>query len=555
MRVREDAVPALFGWPFWPLLFLTIAGTVVLDAAQADPDTVKLRADIRLVEIDVTVRDSRGKPVEDLKETDFAVTDNGKPRPFTIFNINRAAANHGESDSTGPQTKIPPTPPPLPLNVFTNIGASSRQPEGHSTIILLDGISTCLDTSVWARQGVIGMTTKIPSDEKIALYVLQKGDGLGLLQDYTTDRARLTDAVAHFIPRGLRGCGFGVEGPEDMNEFYNVKSPPKRASGPGGPPPPDASKTTVREQSPEIQVASEAVRLSLQALAERLRLVPGRKSVYWVTRGFPPVQLRDMNKIAWEKTFSALNDANIAVNTVDDNTLFGPPRGFAGAISMMQQVAEETGGQAYFHRNDLDVAMASGISDARSSYTLGFYLTELDGKYHGLKVSLDRPGLVALNYRQGYYARSETAKDLSARKSDLESALLDSHDSAGVGITAKIEMTLGSSRGTINAHLRMDPESLSLTAAPGGWKGQVEELFVEQNAAGRELGRVAITKVFAVDVTRKSDYDSQGAILSQAIPLAAGAVKLSIIVRDSASGRMGSLTIPLEKVIPKGIGN
>ncbi len=389
--------------------------------------------------------------------------------------------------------------------------------------------------------------TKVPSDEKIAIYVLQKGDGLGLLQDYTTDRTRLTDAAAHYVPRGLRICALGIEGAQDMNEFANVKSPPKRASGPGGPPPPDASKATPREGGAEIQMTSEAVRLSLQALAERLRLLPGRKNVYWVTRGFPPVQLRDMNKMAWEKTFAALNDANIAVNTVDDNTLFGPPRGFAGAISMMQQVAEETGGQAYYHRNDLDVAMASGIADSRSSYTLGFYLTEIDGDYHELKVHIDRPG-VELNYRRGYLAETETVRDSKARKSDLAAALFNPLDSTGIGITASLDVTPGKPRSTLNAHLRLDPAALSLRESPAGWTGKVEELFIELNAQGREVARISATKQFQIDAAYRPTFDIQGGKLTQAIALAPGAAKLSIVVRDTASGRVGSLTISLEKL-------
>lgn len=401
---------------------------------------------------------------------------------------------------------------------------------------------------MWARQGVIELMTKVPSDEKIALYVLQKGDGLGLLQDYTTNRFRLTDAVAHFIPRGLRICAVGIEVPEDMNEFYRPQSPPKRASGPGGPPPPDASKATPREQSAEIQMTSEAVRLSLQALAERLRLLPGRKSVYWVTRGFPPVQLRDMNKIAWEKTFAALNDANIAVNTVDDNTLFGPPRGFAGAISMMQQVAEETGGQAYFHRNDLDVAMASGIAHSRMSYTLAFYLTEMDGKYHSLKVHVDRSGL-DLNYRQGYYAQTEAVQISSARKSDINSALLNPSGLNDVGITAKLDVLPGKPRATMTAHLKLDPQSLSIRQSPGGWSGKIEELFVELNAVGREVGRVSDTKQFEIGAAQKSTYDTQGVVLSQPIQLAPGATTLSVVVRDTASGRTGTLIIPLDRIV------
>ncbi len=172
-----------------------------------------------------------------------------------------------------------------------------------------------------------------------------------------------------------------------------------------------------------------------------------------------------MNKIAWEKTFAALNDANIAVNTVDDNTLFGPPRGFAGAISMMQQVAEETGGRAYFHRNDLDDAMASGIADSRMSYTLAFYLTEMDGKYHSLQVHVDRPGL-DLNYRQGYDAQTEAIRISSTRKSDMNSALLNPSGVNDVGITAKLDFVPGKPRGTLTAHLKPDPQSLSSSRAP-----------------------------------------------------------------------------------------
>jgi len=87
---------------------------------------------------------------------------------------------------------------------------------------------------------------------------------------------------------------------------------------------------------------------------------------------------------------------------------------------------------------------------------------------------VDRPGL-ELNYRQGYYAQSEAVRDLSARKSDIQSALLRTSDSAAVGITAKVDVVAGTPRGTLTAHLKLDPETLSLKAAAGGWNGKIEE--------------------------------------------------------------------------------
>jgi hypothetical protein len=62
------------------------------------------------------------------------------------------------------------------------------------------------------------------------------------------------------------------------------------------------------------------------------------------------------------------------------------------------------------------------------------------------------------------------------------------------------------------------------------------------------VARIGETKEFQIDAAYKQTFDIQGGKLTGAIPLAPGAVKLSIVVRDTASGRTGSLTIPLEKL-------
>ena len=49
--------------------------------------------------------------------------------------------------------------------------------------------------------------------------------------------------------------------------------------------------------------------------------------------------------------------------------------------------------------------------------------------------------------------------------------------------------------------------------------------------------------------------DTKGVTLSPAIPLLAGAVKLVIVVRDSASGLVGSVVIPLGQASPQGTRN
>ncbi|HEY3841307.1 MAG TPA: VWA domain-containing protein, partial [Bryobacteraceae bacterium] len=299
----------------------------------------------------------------------------------------------------------------------------------------------------------------------------------------------------------------------------------------------------------ELQQSSEAVRLSLQALADKLRTLPGRKSVFWITEGFPPRQLRAMDA-AWSKTISALNDANVEVNTVDEDGLGGPARYWGpGGIISMQQVAEQTGGRPFFHTNDLAGAMAGGIADDRSSYTLAFYLTDVDNKYHDLKVKVDRPG-VQLNYRQGYFARSEADADLDTRKSDLVAVLTNPVSATGVGITATIDLKPGTPRGTLAAHVKLDPDALTVTRVKNEWTCKVEEVFLELNAKGAELAKFSMEQPFSVTDAQKPGFDAHGASLTQTIPLIAGAAKLQIAVRDAASGHTGSLSIDLTQVMP-----
>jgi hypothetical protein len=211
-----------------------------------------------------------------------------------------------------------------------------------------------------------------------------------------------------------------------------------------------------------------------------------RPTAFEAAQLIKPPAPRGVSDSGWTKTVSALNDANVAVNTVDADGLGGPVRLWGnGAILMMQQIAEQTGGQAFFHRNDLDAAIAEGVRNSRSSYTLGFYLGDLDGNYHELRVHVDRPGL-ELNYRRGYYAQTDAMRDLAASKMELESALLSPLDLTGVSIMAGIEQKADA----LLVHVKLSAESFTLARDAGVWTGRVEALFLERNATWRASSRL-----------------------------------------------------------------
>lgn len=497
--------------------------------AQTDSGVV-LRSETRLVEIDVTVRDSAGKSVENLQQSDFTIFDNGKPRPFTIFSSNRSGGN--ASGESGPETprrpaEVQPVRPSLPPGVFTNTSKSpAAPPDQHSTVILIDGVNGWFESFARGAQGIQGLMDKLPAGERVAVYATKTFDGLLQLVDYTTDHELIRKTIANYIPSGMDPSPPPLPDDGGLNE----QAPPHIA---GAPTPIEKQFWTNR--------ASEVTRSTFDTFAQQLRSVPGRKSILWLTQGLPARLMRNPN--TWGKTIARLNDANVAVNTIDEEGVGGGEGGArkwgGGGIISEQMLAKWTGGQAFFDRNDLDGAMAESIANSRTDYTLGFYLGELDGEYHELKVKVNRKGL-ELNHRLGYIAKTDAIHDQENRKTELESVLMSPLNLTGVGITAKIEHK----GGNLEIHLQLSPESLTLAQAGGAWNGKVEELFIEKNDS-RTLASVRQMETFHIKPEGKADYDHRGKIRTQTMRYVTGATKLVIVIRDSATGRTGSLTIPL----------
>ena len=546
----------------WALLSAALLTPLVFPALADPPAIPTLRAETRVVQIEVLVKDSRGNPVANLSKDDFTVTDEGKPRKIDIFSPTAGKPGGSGSDVTPNASSMPPSPA-LPPKTFSNRNAGPPADTGHSTVIVLDQVNAFLEDAAYARGQVMSLMKKLPPDERIALYVIARKEGLVILQDYTTDRALLLKNLTVWTPRGLLPS---TPPPPTSAIRDGEKAGPGAgtaaavaAFSSGGDQPLPPGLAPGRLGSEEKLTAwygnSAEARLSLQALAEHLALLPGRKSVYWVTQGFPSWVMKEkrmgspppMEKPAWDKTIAELNEADIAVNTVEARGLLrgGNPNG--GTLDTMLEIAGRTGGKAYYNRSDLDAAIEEGIEASRVAYTLGFYLpdTERDDRLHALNVKAGRPGL-QLFYRQGYYAGSGDMPGSSnkAGGGELESALLNQVDATGVGITARIDAVAGTPQGTATIHLNLDPATLSLTERGSGWAGKVEEMFVELGASGETLAKVSDVKEFEIPGATRAQYDAQGLTWPMSIPLAEGAARITIVVRDAKTGHVGSLTVP-----------
>jgi VWFA-related protein len=500
-----------------------------------------IRVTSRMVEVDVVVHDKAGAAVRNLVKDDFTLFDNGKPRTISSFSVvtREAKANRR----------------PLPPNVFSNHLARQTGAAGDVTILLLDGMNTQPLDQARAIPHVARFVEKLDPGEPIALYTLGL-DGLHIVQDFTTDTARLQRALAG---RRLRNAA-NLDGPTET----------------GGPPAFAAFAETSANLMVQAQIIYRVKRTmdAIEAIANHVAGIPGRKSLLWVSSAFPftlgleqaamagtadvKLQLRTLNaEVA--PALRRINRANLAIYPVDARGLRGTAAGEAGSrvasgrftgtvtrneINTMQIVAERTGGRAFFDTNDLEGALRQAADDSVVTYLLGFYPPPeaLDGKIHDLKVEVKRKGVKA-RWRVSYEAVAETAA-ADRLKEDLATAVSSPLSASDVRLTASLFRT-PEAPGAVRLMLDIPPGDLTVEQRGTRWLGAAQVVIVRLVAGGSSPE--SLNDVINIDLNEAqyAGFRKDGLSIAKDVPLVPGLAQIRVVVVDRPSGRVGSVAIPI----------
>jgi VWFA-related protein len=379
-----------------------------------------------LVLVDVVATNSKGEPVTDLNAEDFVVSEDGHPQTVRSFSLQQPV--HERSD-------LQAVSQPLPPGVVTNI---PRYRKGAIwNVIVLDALNSPMLDQSRTREQLLKVIDKIP-DQPAAIFVLT--DQLRLLQDFSTDPAALKRVIAGLNNKGsalLDNPKGGHEG-ERINPVIwgmlpqSAKNSILNFEGEG-----TASHTRSR-----LQITLEA----LNAIARNLKPLPGRKNLIWVSEGFPfsiepgttvnaheSVTGRNYT-VAIAATANALFDSQVAIYPIDSRGIItsdvydaasrgfdpiGRPQtqiGIKSTVSeennnldvthtSMQEIAERTGGRAFYNRNEIGNAIVESMNDGATYYTLSYSPSNHDwnGRFRRISVRSRRSG-VKLRYRLGYFA-------------------------------------------------------------------------------------------------------------------------------------------------------
>ena len=533
---------------------------------QAKQEPPVVRVTTRLVQVSVIVQDKKGEPVTDLTRDDFTLLDQGQPQIVSTFSV--------ESLRTLPAAQ------PAPPNVFSNRFEQKTHTPTSVTVILLDGLNTRFEDMAYARAQIIKFLGQLQPQDRVALYTLTTR--LTVLHDFTSDATSLLRALER--SKGHVSTELAASEPEPAN--------------PTGIDALDEFLTAANQRLADFYTMNRVGRTAgtLEDIANHLARLPGRKNLVWVSGSFPfsigldtpftpetASQERRTFSEEIERAARALNNANMAIYPVDARGLMGPSfttraptfrpgqQGPTGRrpnalgrirlspdranIDTMNILADRTGGRAFYNTNDIQGSVRRAIEDSRVTYVLGFYPTHgnWDAKFREIKVQVNRPGL-HLRYRRGYLALPEVTFDSKKREVLMRAAVDSPLDDTSLGLEARLHVVDVPGAMTLKTELLVYSRDLTLVVQGDRWVGAVDVLFVQRGTDGKELA--GELKTLNLNLVRET-YDEimkKGLGLTRTLPLAPGAAQLRVVVRDVSSGSIGSLTIPLTKLIPSSGG-
>ena len=514
------------------LLAGLLLGSIAATPSQL-PDTPTFRTGTRVVEVEVVARDKRG-PAAGLTKADFTLLDNGKPQDIAFFTVRSAGA------ATAAQRANRPLPA---AGVVSNRPGPSEDAPATQTILLLDRIFTSQVNQIIAIQRIVKFLDLRRQRDGVGIYSL--GADIRVIQDVTSDDRLLRRAANSLKPQDAAKRNLDTTG---MTE--------KAAA--------DYSQLNMEERI-------DALKHALQAVARHLANMPGRKSLIWISEGFPVFycvpHLPCFNYTPqMEEAARALSDANVALYAVDPRGLVGalgrmtgisnaesqgpasqrvpgylmPPVG-PEHVETMNLLAGLTGGAAYYNTNGLEESMLQAVEDGDVTYSLGFYPSEnsQDGQVHKLKVSVTKSG-VSLRYRQSYFATK--GKFEAEDHPTLDRLMRDPLDATQIGLVAEAPPDPARA-GFFNVHVSVDLHDIQLANQDGKWVGTLDLAFhVEESTSAQTTSRT-----IEIPEEKLAAALERGFSFDHTIEWPKKTGNLRVVVEDKASGAAGSLRIPLGK--------
>jgi len=527
-----------WGWPS-KVIFMSFMTFMVQSSAFTQQKPPVFRARIDLMQLDVTVLDTKGVPVRGLTQADFSLFEDDKAQTIECF----TAVDLPERVVAGP---------------------------------------------VWADKVMVDVTTNEIDNARIFVLILDDGFGMGGIEwDHKVRKphwpdpsaiAAMKKAVEFFVaslgPQDLAGIVFTGTTAKHSQNLTSDRTKLLKALRAY----PDLDSTLflgIGEQQ-KCLAHKEIVRLTNAVVTQLASLPDRRKSIIYfggqmpwpLPQGTAARALDECGtKYMWDDVFAAAQQGSVTINPVQTAGLG------MGAIDPYLSVAGETGGYAVVNTNDFVPGVQRIFAESSAYYLLAYQPTRdiADGTFRRITVRVkDRPDLEIVTKRNYWAPRqpkpqsaAEAAAEPPSEQLKALSGLLPDSKLA-LRVTAAAFAVPGSEQAVVTIALGVrqpafagrTPEEIELavrsfttTGDPKAGDDQVIPITVPAARADADVSRYEV--LARIDVAKPGPYHLRLSAHSAASETR-GSVYVDVEVPNFRKDKLSLSGVVLNNALPSG---
>ncbi len=523
-----------------------------------DEDVVKITT--ALIQIDVTVTDSKGKIVRDLKPEEIEIYENGKKQPISNFSF---VSNTREVTETATGVKpAAPGVPPTPLK--------SEQVK-RTIALVVDDLTLSFESTHQVRRALKKFVDEQMQDGDLVA-IIRTGAGIGALQQFTSDRRMLYAAIEK--------VRWNASGTGKIGAFAPIEAKIDTGMPEEEPEPGERTAEGIEREFNDFRnsVFATGTLGAVNYVVRGMSELPGRKSIMLLSDGFRMFtrnasSFSDSGRVleSVRRLVDQANRASVVIYTMD-------PRGLQvtgitaaddtsgrSAVEIQQAandrgddlretqdglvyLARQTGGFAFINNNDLSGGIRRVLDD-QSYYLVGYEPDEdtFDPKirrFNKLDIRVLRKG-TRVRYRSGFFG--VTDERMAGPKATGNQNLLNALMSPFAVNEIPVRMnTLFGSNGPQGSYVRsllhVTARDLTFTDGQNGTKIAVfDVLAVGFGDNGQAVDQLSKTYTLTMNKDRYEEFIKKGFVYDFAFPIKKpGGYQLRVALRDTKSNKVGS---------------
>lgn len=534
-----------------------------------DNDVVKISTN--LIQVDVTVTDSKGKVITDLKPEEIEIYENGEKQKISNFSFVSAGQPVVETTEQKDQkAKDAKDAVPLPSAVL--------RPEKirRTVALVVDDLSLSFESTYQVRRALKKFVDEQMQDGDLVA-IIRTGAGIGALQQFTSDKRQLYAAIDKVKWNPIGNGKIGAFAPIEPTPLEQLKAAGATISDDDLQ---DEKNRTNSQNDFRSSVFATGTLGALKYIVTGMSELPGRKSVILLSEGFRLLErdeqgfsdsgrvldfLRELTDLANRSSvvFYTIDARGLQTTgfTAEDQVTDTNPAAMEQKLSDrrdelsetqdgLRYLAAETGGFAVLNSNDIAGGVRRVIND-QSYYLIGYLpdsetFDPVKRRYNKLEVKVNRKD-VHVRYRSGFFnvvdKNTAAAPTTQTPAQQLQIALMSPF---GVnGISLRLNALFGNSEkdgSFVRSLIHVPANELKFVDQADGSKTAVFEVLAASfGDNGQVIDQIAKTYTLNAKSDSYKRLLDQGFVYHFAFPVKKpGAYQYRIAIRDAQGGAVGS---------------